>query len=162
MSFSSKSKGKSGNKGSSTVDDETRFSDVGADDVDSQDTSGSQTAGTPKTNSQGHSDLDTSGLSSQATVMDTSAPILATAPKEDLSPEEVTLKHLQRWVEKDVSQIHISMLRWDCKQQWGQIRPLSTNQVDLYYQSVKKTPPRVPVRALVRSSGGMHNYNDSA
>ena len=71
MAFTSKSKGKSGNKGSSAVDDDTRFCGVGADGVDSQDTSGSQSGGTPKTVSQGQSELDTSGLSSQATVMDT-------------------------------------------------------------------------------------------
>ena len=74
----------------------------------------------------------------------------------------MTLPQLGQYVELGVKEVHVLCLQWDRRQQWGQIRPLNDEVVDRYYQSVKANAPRVPVRVLLRSMGGMFTPNRRA
>ena len=75
------------------------------------------------------------------------------APIESLPPEKVTLAELHKWSDSTVYSLDIRTLRWDLKQEWGQIRPLQPAMVHNYYHQLKMNQPRVPVRILVRNLG---------
>ena len=74
-------------------------------------------------------------------------------PLETLPPDKVTLAELPNWSDPTVYTLDIRTLRWDLKQEWGQIRPLQPTMVNTYYHQLKQNPSRVPVRILVRNMG---------
>ena len=83
-------------------------------------------------------------------------PLRAPAPtspqKEDLPPERVTPDAIKQWSNRDNELVHMSQLRWDYDQQWGQIRPLNDTMVEHYFNQVQANPPRVPVSVLLRQT----------
>ena len=81
------------------------------------------------------------------------------APGRDLSdttpinPDKVNDKELKKYMLPGLFIAHVSQLRWDLKQEWGQIRKLNNDRVQYYVRSLKESPPRVPVRILLRTLG---------
>lgn len=101
-------------------------------------------------------DQEATGPGASATQL-TQASTAAFSPPEpaieNMHPEDVTLAELRKWADPTVYQIDIRHLRWDLKQEWGQIRPLQPTMVNMYFHQLKQNPPRVPVRVLLRNMG---------
>ena len=72
---------------------------------------------------------------------------------ETLDPSEVTVTMVNKFMQPKMLKVHVGRLRWDMKQQWGQIRGLDSTLVQYYLQQLRQEPPRQPIRLLVRDSG---------
>ena len=94
---------------------------------------------------------------------DDAAPVPNEEAAEDIPAEQVTLESIAKYSDGEVTQVHVSFLRWDRKQEWGQIRPLNDDRVTKYLQQITMNEPRTPVRVLLRSLGsGLFVHADSA
>ena len=93
----------------------------------------------------------------QATQQDVEQPQPSPAAVPDLDkqmePEEVTLDKVREYVDPDLNEVLVSALVWDKEQKWGQIRVLNQSLVEYYIKIIKKEPPRLPVRVLLRNMG---------
>ena len=69
---------------------------------------------------------------------------------QQMDPDEVTLDKVKEYVDPDLHQILVTALVWDTEQKWGQIRVLNPSLVEYYIKVIKKEPPRLPVRVLLR------------
>lgn len=65
----------------------------------------------------------------------------------------VNQKELRKWMEPGLHGVHVLNLRWDTKQEWGQIRMLDEDRVRSLMREVLDAPPRVPIRVLLRRCG---------
>ena len=78
---------------------------------------------------------------------DTAAPPAVPLP-EDLQPDQVTERALREF-SRGTKTVHVSYLRFDRCQAWGQIRPINEDRVQELLSVISKDEPRVSISKLL-------------
>ena len=72
---------------------------------------------------------------------------------DNILPEELNVKMVERYMDGDLKLVHVLNLRWDRTQSWGQIRRLNKDLVERYVRSLQNEELRQHIRVLLRDLG---------
>ena len=83
----------------------------------------------------------------------------AVVQADNVAPEDLNVQLVANFSTGQPTLVHVTQLRWDTTQSWGQIRKLNKELVARYVRALESEPLRLPIKVLVRDLGsGVINF----